>query len=189
MKSEKKSLTSADGPFGLFSDESYMRAALRLAERAAADGEVPVGAVAVKDGAVIAKAWNQVEMLKDATAHAEILALPAAANAIGDWRMDGVTVYVTKEPCAMCAGAMVNARVERVVYGLADPRSGACGSALDVTGFKGMLHNVAVKGGVLEPECKALMQEFFRKARDRGAKTAKPGKGNSPAEGEEKEKR
>ena len=89
----------------------------------------------------------------------------------------------------MCAGAMVNARVERVVYGLADPRCGACGSALDVTGFKGMLHNVAVRGGVLEPECKALMQEFFRKARVRGAKTAKPEKGNSPAEEEGKGKR
>ena len=179
MKSEKKSSTSADVlPFHLFSDESYMRTALRLAERAAEDGEVPVGAVAVKDGIVIAKAWNQVEMLKDATAHAEILVLTAASNAIGDWRMDGVTVFVTKEPCAMCAGAMVNARVGRVVYGLADPRSGACGSALDVTGFKGMLHNVAVKGGVLEEECRALMQDFFRRARERGAKTAKQGKEN-----------
>ena len=116
---------------------------------------------------MIAKAWNQVEMLKDATAHAEILVLTAAANAIGDWRMDGVTVFVTKEPCAMCAGAMVNARVDRVVYGLGDPRCGACGSALDVTGFKGMLHNVEVKGGVLELECRELMQEFFRQARER----------------------
>lgn len=95
MKSEKKNLISVDEPLNLFTDEYYMRAALRLAERAAADGEVPVGAVAVKDGMVIAKAWNQVEMLKDATAHAEILVLTAAANAIGDWRMDGVTVFVT----------------------------------------------------------------------------------------------
>ena len=91
----------------------------------------------------------------------------ATGNAIGDWRMDGVTVFVTKEPCAMCAGAMVNARVDRVVYGLGDPRCGACGSALDVTGFKGMLHNVEVKGGVLELECRELMQEFFRQARER----------------------
>ena len=167
MKSEKKSLTSADGPFGLFSDESYMRAALRLAERAAADGEVPVGAVAVKDGAVIAKAWNQVEMLKDATAHAEILALTAAANAIGDWRMDGVTVYVTKEPCAMCAGAMVNAHLKRVVFALPDPKYGACGSALNVTAHPGALWHVESAGGILENESKALMQEFFRRVRNR----------------------
>ncbi len=176
MKSERKNLTSVDGPADLFTDEYYMRAALRLAERAAADGEVPVGAVAVRDGVVIAKAWNQVEMLKDATAHAEILVLTAASNAVGDWRMDGVTVFVTKEPCAMCAGALVNARVARVVYGLADPRCGACGSALDVTGFRGMLHNVEVKGGVLEPECRTLMQEFFRQARER-SRNREPGTG------------
>ena len=167
MKSEKKNLISIDGGVNLFSDEYYMRAALRLAERASEADEVPVGAVAVKDDVIIARAWNQVELLKDATAHAEILVLTAASNALGDWRMDDVTVYVTKEPCAMCAGAMVNARVKRVVFGLPDPRSGGCGSALDVTGFKGMLHNVEVRGGVLEQECKELMQEFFRRARMR----------------------
>jgi tRNA(adenine34) deaminase len=149
----------------IFNDEHFMRAALRLAETAFEAGEVPVGAVAVKDGMVIAKAWNQVETLKDATAHAEILAMTSAAAALGDWRLEEVDIYVTKEPCAMCAGALVNSRVRRVVFGMADPRSGACGSALDVTGFKGMLHNVQAKGGVLELECKELMQAFFRKRR------------------------
>ncbi len=149
----------------IFTDEHFMKAALRLAETAFEADEVPVGAVAVKDGVVIAKAYNQVEMLKDATAHAELMLMTSAASALGDWRLEDVDVYVTKEPCAMCAGAMVNARVRRVVFGMADPRSGACGSALDVTGFKGMLHNVEVRGGVLEEECKEIMRSFFKKVR------------------------
>ena len=149
----------------LFDDEYFMRRALAMAETAAEAGEVPVGAIAVKDGEIIARSGNQVELLKDATAHAEILAITQAEAALGDWRLDNVDIYVTKEPCAMCAGAMVNAHVRRVVYGMPDPRSGAAGSALDVTGFKGMLWNVEVKSGVLEPECRALMQQFFRKVR------------------------
>lgn len=146
-------------------DEYFMRAALRQAETAGSEDEVPIGAVAVKDGVIIAHAWNQVERLKDATAHAELLAMTAAAAAVGDWRLDGVTIYVTKEPCAMCAGALVNTRVERVVYGMADPRSGCAGSALDVTGFPGMLHQVRVTGGVLEEECKAMIRAFFARVR------------------------
>lgn len=149
----------------LFDDEYFMRRALAMAETAAESGEVPVGAIAVKDGEIIARSGNQVELLKDATAHAEILAITQAEAALGDWRLDNVDIYVTKEPCAMCAGAMVNAHVRRVVYGMSDPRSGAAGSALDVTGFKGMLWNVEVKSGVLEPECRILMQQFFRKVR------------------------
>ncbi len=168
----------------LFSDETFMRAALRLARRAAEAGEVPVGAVAVRDGIVIARAWNQVELLKDATAHAEILALTSASAALGDWRLEGVDLYVPKEPCAMCAGAMVNARVRRVVFGLPDPRCGACGSSeLDVTGFKGMLHQVEVKGGVLEEECRLLMQEFFRSVRKAKGDS---GRKDLSCEGEEK---
>ena len=116
---------------------------------------------------IVGRAYNQVETLKDATAHAEILALTQAAAALGDWRMEEVELFVTKEPCAMCAGACVNARVKRVVYGLADPRSGACGSALDVTGFPGMLWQVEVKGGVLAEECGAIIKEFFRQVRER----------------------
>lgn len=149
----------------LFDDEHFMRAALRCAETAAAAGEVPVGAVAVKNGEILAKAWNQVELLKDATAHAEILLISSLSAVFGDWRMDDVDIYVTKEPCAMCAGAMVNARVRRVVFGLGDPRSGAAGGALDVTGFPGMLHQVEVKSGVLADECGRIMKEFFKAVR------------------------
>ena len=149
------------------SDEDFMRAALRLAEMAGEQGEVPIGAVAVKEGRIIAKGWNQVETLKDATAHAELLAMTAAAAAVGDWRLDGVTIYVTKEPCAMCAGALVNTRVDRVVYGMSDPRSGCAGSALDITGFPGMLHRVQVTGGILEEECKQIIRDFFLRVRTR----------------------
>ena len=147
-------------------DEKFMSIALDLAKKAEELDEVPVGAVAVKDGMIVARAWNQVELLKDATAHAEILTLTALSARLGDWRLDGVTLYVTKEPCAMCAGALVNARVERVVYGFSDPRSGCCGSALDITGFPGMLHQVKVTGGVLELECAEQFKEFFRKVRN-----------------------
>lgn len=151
----------------LLGDDYFMARALSEALAAFDAGEVPVGAVAVKNGVIVARAGNQVEALKDATAHAEILVLTQAAAALGDWRMEEVEIFVTKEPCAMCAGAMVNARVKRVVYGLADPRSGACGSALDVTGFPGMLWQVEVRGGVLAEECGALMKEFFRRVRER----------------------
>jgi tRNA(adenine34) deaminase len=149
----------------VFDDEHFMRLALRQAENAAASGEVPVGAVAVKDGRVLAKAYNQVEMLKDATAHAEMLVITQAAAALGDWRLENVEIFVTKEPCAMCAGAMINSRVERVIFGMPDTRSGAAGSALDVTGFEGMLHRVKVRSGVLGLECKSLIQGFFRARR------------------------
>ena len=151
----------------LRNDEDFMRAALRLAEMAGEQGEVPIGAVAVKEGRIIAKGWNQVETLKDATAHAELLTMTAAAAAVGDWRLDGVTIYVTKEPCAMCAGALVNTRVDRVVYGMSDPRSGCAGSALDITGFLGMLHRVQVTGGILEAECKQIIRDFFLRVRNR----------------------
>ena len=146
-------------------DRIFMREALLLAEQAGAEGEVPIGAVAVLNGEIIARAWNRVEELKNGTAHAELLVLNEAASRIGDWRLNGVTVYVTKEPCAMCAGAMVNTRVSRVVYGMADPRSGCAGSALNVTGFPGMLHRVEVAGGVMDEECRRLMRGFFRGVR------------------------
>jgi len=154
-----------DTPRIIFDDAHFMKAALRQAELAAEEDEVPVGAVAVKNGRIIGRSYNQVEKLKDATAHAEILVITQAASALGDWRLDGVDIYVTKEPCAMCAGAMVNSRVRSVIYGMADPRSGAAGSALDVTGFKGMLHNVEVRSGILEEECKEFFQSFFKRVR------------------------
>ncbi len=138
------------------------------AQRAYDEGEVPVGAIVVLHDQVIAKSHNQVELLKDATAHAEILAITQASAALGDWRLQEATLYVTKEPCAMCAGAMVNTKLGKVIFGAADPRSGAAGSALNVTGFKGMLHQVEVVGGVLGDECLELLQDFFRERRQAG---------------------
>ena len=146
-------------------DEMFMRKALEYARRSADAEEVPIGAIAVMDGEIIGGSGNWVEQKKSAIAHAEILAMEEAAKYIGDWRLDRVTIYVTKEPCAMCAGAMVNARVARVVFGLPDPRSGCAGGALNVTGFTGMLHQVQTTGGILEDECRTLIQEFFRKVR------------------------
>ncbi len=142
-----------------------MRLALRQAEKAGEAGEVPVGAVAVAGGQVIARAHNQVELLKDGTAHAEMLALTQAAAARGGWRLNEVTLYVTKEPCMMCAGAMVNTRLGRLVFGCADPRSGAAGSVLTLTDQPGMLHSVPVTGGVLAEACLELIQQFFRRRR------------------------
>ena len=148
-------------------DELFMRSALEEAEAAAARGEVPIGAVAVVDGNIVARSGNRVEERKTVTAHAEVELLHQLENLFQDWRMENVTVYVTKEPCAMCAGALVNARVKRLVYGLPDPRSGCCGSALDITGFPGMLWQISVTGGVLADEAGTLIKEFFKAARRR----------------------
>ena len=148
-------------------DEHWMRRALELALEAARRGEVPVGAVVVSDtGAEVASAGNAVETLKDATAHAEVLALRAAAQAIGAWRLETCTLYVTKEPCAMCAGAAVNCRVGALVFGVPDPRMGAAGGALSITDFPGMLHRVPVRSGVCAEECRMVLQEFFRARRN-----------------------
>ncbi|MBQ8753874.1 MAG: hypothetical protein IJZ19_02470 [Lentisphaeria bacterium] len=148
-------------------DEFFMLAALKEAAAAAARGEVPIGAVAVLDGKIIAGAGNRVEERKSVTAHAEVELLHLLEEHFQDWRMENVTVYVTKEPCAMCAGALVNARVKRLVYGLPDPRSGCCGSALDITGFSGMLWQVQVTGGVLAEKSGELIRDFFKAARRR----------------------
>jgi tRNA(adenine34) deaminase len=158
------------------SDETYMRMALRQAERAAEAGEVPVGAVLVAHDQVLARAWNQVELLKDGTAHAEMIVLTQGAAATGDWRLTEATLYVTKEPCAMCAGAMVNCRLGRLVFGCFDPRMGAAGSTLDVTAHPGMLHRVEVTGGVLEADCAELLRVFFQRRR-------REQKGQTPADG------
>lgn len=150
-------------------DHFFMRAALAQAELAAAEGEVPVGAVAVRDGQIIAAARNRVEAAGSATAHAEFELLRAAEAAVGGRRMDEVDFYVTKEPCPMCAGMLVNARVRRLVFGVGDPHGGGCGGALDITGHPGMLWHVAVTGGVLADECRTLLETFFRHARQRKA--------------------
>ena len=147
-------------------DERWMRRALELAHEAARQGEVPVGAVVVSaNGQELAAVANAVETLKDATAHAEILALREAARRLGDWRLEDCTLYVTKEPCAMCAGACVNCRVGTLVFGAADPRMGAAGSALSITDFPGMLHRVSVRHGICKEECLAVLQDFFRSRR------------------------
>jgi tRNA(adenine34) deaminase len=142
-------------------DEYFMRLALREAERAAEHGDVPIGAVVVVAGEVAAAAHNERELRQDPTAHAEILALRAAAAAVGSWRVLDAVMYVTLEPCAMCAGAIVLARVPRVVFGASDPKAGACGSVLDVLGEPRLNHRPEVAGGLLAAECGALLSEFF----------------------------
>jgi tRNA(adenine34) deaminase len=146
-------------------DETYMRMAMSEAEQAFEKGEVPIGAVVVLDDQVIAKAHNQVEILADATAHAEILAITQASSYIKDWRLTHAIMYATKEPCAMCAGAMVNSRLGKIVFGAADPKSGAAGSSLNITGFTGHLHQVKVVAGVLQEDCLSILQRFFRQKR------------------------
>lgn len=149
-------------PVDLTSDEYFMGEALRQARLAFEDDEVPVGAVIVYEQRIIARAHNQVERLKDATAHAEMLALTAAAHARGDWRLDGCTVYVTKEPCPMCAGALTLARITRLVYGARDEKAGGAGSVFDIPQQGGLNHVVSVIGGVREGEARELLREFFR---------------------------
>lgn len=146
-------------------DEYFMTLAIRESLKAYEVGEVPVGAIAVKDGKIIAKAHNQIEKLKDATAHAEILLITQVSSYLGDWRLNDITIYVTKEPCPMCAGAMVNAKLSKLVFGLKDPKYGAAGSALDITNFAGTLHRVEVTGGILEDKCLEIFQSFFRELR------------------------
>jgi tRNA(adenine34) deaminase len=148
-------------------DESFMKEALRLAQKAFAQEEVPVGAVVVRGGRIIARAFNQVEMLKDATAHAEMLAVTQAEAAVGDWRLNECDLYVTKEPCAMCAGALVHVRMRTVIFGCADPRSGAAGGIMNLLQMPGLNHQCEIRTGVLAQECAALLQTFFQ-ARRRG---------------------
>jgi tRNA(adenine34) deaminase len=143
------------------SDEVYMRQALERAEAAEENGDVPIGAVVVRAGEVIGAAGNERELGGDPTAHAELLALRQAAERLGGWRIEDASLFVTLEPCAMCAGAIVLARVARVVYGAADPKAGAAGSVLDVLSEPALNHNPQVSGGVLEEECAALLSSFF----------------------------
>jgi tRNA(adenine34) deaminase len=146
-------------------DEANMERALELAERAREHGDVPIGAVVVRDGEVIGAAGNERELRADPTAHAELLALRGAAERLGGWRIEGATIYVTLEPCAMCAGAIVLARLARVVYGAADPKAGAAGSVLDVLSEPALNHNPLVDSGVLADRCGALLSDFFSSRR------------------------
>ncbi len=143
-----------------------MREALRQGQKAYAADEVPVGAVVVRAGKIIGRAHNQVELLKDATAHAEMLVLTQAEAAVGDWRLTDCDLYVTKEPCAMCAGAMVHTRVRRVIFGCADSSAGAAGSMINLLQMPTFNHKCEIVPGVLQKECAAILKEFFRKRRD-----------------------
>jgi len=142
-------------------DELFMRLALREAERASEHDDVPIGAVIVRDGELLASAHNERELRQDPTAHAELLALREAARALDSWRVLDAVLYVTLEPCAMCAGAIVLARLPRVVYGALDPKAGACGSVLDVLGESRLNHRPEVAGGLLAGECGELLSAFF----------------------------
>jgi tRNA(adenine34) deaminase len=159
---------SEDLIIDLQSDDFFMEQALREARRAYAATEVPIGAVVVREGRVISRAWNQVETLKDATAHAEMLALTAAQSVMADWRLEGCTLYVTKEPCPMCAGAIVHCRPERVVFGCPDPKGGAAGGWINLLDANPPLnHKCEVVSGVKGEECLGMIQSFFREARER----------------------
>ena len=147
-------------------DVIYMRMALREAERAAEAGEVPCGAIIVKNGAIIGKAHNQTELLKDPTAHAEILAITQAAAALENWRLTDAVMYVTKEPCPMCAGAIVLARLKKVVWGVDDPKRGGARSKFEILDHADLNHRVEIQTGVLKAECKGLIQSFFRERRN-----------------------
>lgn len=147
-------------------DKYFMREALRQAQKAYAADEVPVGAVIVREGKIIARAHNQVELLKDATAHAEMLALTEAEAAVGDWRLTDCDLYVTKEPCPMCAGALVHTRIRRVIFGCADPVAGAAGTVMNLLQMPSLNHRCQMTSGILQKECAVILQDFFRKRRE-----------------------
>jgi tRNA(adenine34) deaminase len=149
----------------LQSDAYFMGEALRLARKAHEADEVPVGAVVVREGRIIGRAYNQVEMLKDATAHAEMLAMTQAEAAVGDWRLTDCDLYVTKEPCPMCAGALVHVRMRRVIFGCVDEKAGAGGGIMNLLQMPALNHRCEITSGVLRDECAAILQDFFRKKR------------------------
>jgi tRNA(adenine34) deaminase len=148
-------------------DSEYMRIALHEAKLASDEGEVPVGAVVVCDGRIIGRGRNACERLNDATAHAEMIAITAASQALGTWRLEDCTLYVTLEPCPMCLGACLNARVKRVVYGAFEPKAGACGSVVDLRAPPGYNHAIEATSGVLAAESSELLKAFFRALRER----------------------
>jgi tRNA(adenine34) deaminase len=157
---KRKPKPATDSP-----DARFMRAALREAARAAAEGEVPVGAVVVRDGRILSRAHNRPLHLRDPAAHAEILALRRAARKLGNYRLTGCSLYVTIEPCAMCAGGVVHGRVSRLVFGAKDSKAGAAGSALTVLNHPKLNHRLEIESGVLEDECAAVLRQFFRNRR------------------------
>jgi len=145
--------------------ESWMEQAYREAEKAFEKDEVPIGAVVVADGMVVGRGFNMVETLQDPTAHAEVIAITAAANSRNSWRLEDATLYVTKEPCPMCAGAIYLSRIQRVVFGASDSRMGACGSTLNIVQSPRLRSKVTVTSGILESKCLGILQAFFQKLR------------------------
>lgn len=146
-----------------------MQEAIEEAKKAAAMGEVPVGAVIVKDGQIIGRGHNQTEFLKDPTAHAEIIAIRQAAAKLGGWRLSGCSIFVTAEPCSMCAGAIVWARIQKLYIGTMDPKSGACGSVFNIPQEKKLNHYVEIETGLMQEECSFLMKNFFKQLRKKKA--------------------
>lgn len=159
----------SDPLIDLLSDDHFMREAIRQARKAATQDEVPIGAVIVHEQKIIARAWNQVETLKDATAHAEMLALTQAESAMGDWRLNECDLYVTKEPCPMCAGAIMHCRVRRVIFGCPDVKGGAAGGFWNLLQAPNLNHRCEITSGVLAEETVAILKHFFAEARARRA--------------------
>ena len=157
-------------------DEHWMEFAIREAEQALRRKEVPIGAIIVHDGRIVGRGYNQTETLQDPTAHAEMIAITAASTSLGSRRLEDCTLYVTLEPCAMCAGAIVLARVTRLVYGAPDPKAGACGTLFNIVQDGRLNHRVDLAGGILSERCGGMLSEFFTKVRRNGL--GKPGKGD-----------
>ena len=155
----------------IFDDTYWMRMALREAEKAAELKEVPVGCVIVQENHIIGRGFNQREMLQDASAHAEMIAISAACQALGSWRLENCTMFVTMEPCPMCAGAIVLSRIERLVYAASDPKAGACGTLYDIVRDDRLNHSVEVTGGVCEEESRQLIRQFFKTLREGKSET------------------
>jgi len=169
----------SDPLIDLLSDDHFMREAIRQARKAASQDEVPIGAVIVHEQKIIARAWNQVETLKDATAHAEMLALTQAESAMGDWRLNECDLYVTKEPCPMCAGAIMHCRVRRVIFGCPDLKGGAAGGFWNLLQAPNLNHRCEITSGVLAEETVAILKQFFAEARARRASGEAHSKGLS----------
>ena len=154
----------------IYTDEFFMKEALKQARKAESIGEVPIGAVIVKDNKIIAWAYNKREKIQSADAHAEMLAIRKACRSVGNWRLSGCTLYVTLEPCPMCAGAMINARIDRIVYGAPNPQSGACGTRLHLPEMNLLNHTPEICGGILQQDCAKLMNDFFKAVRKKKQK-------------------
>jgi tRNA(adenine34) deaminase len=155
-------------PEAVSSDDIFMRRALELAREARSLDEVPIGAVLVRDGVILTEGKNEVETRQDATAHAEMLAIAEAQSLLKSWRLQGTTLYVTKEPCPMCAGALAHVRVDRIVFGVGDPKAGACGGAFNLFDLPGLNHRCQITAGVQAPASLQLLQSFFRERRAEG---------------------